>query len=227
MAKQVSHPWSKDALLAKSQLFFVEMLRHPRDDWQFAHWSTLALELLARAALANVSPALLADEKNWNNVYYALGFKPKAPKFVPLSIGVVAVFNRLREVLPDFSPDMESFGVVHMSRRNEELHSGDAPFDALSTAKWLPGFYETCGTLAAALGKDLELLLGEEESQLAETMVSGAKDESAKAVLKSVAAHKTVWEAKQPTERKKLADQAAVWATRQEGHRVKCPYTSS
>ncbi len=106
MATQVPHGWSKEALLAKSQMFFEEMLRHPRDDWQFAHWSTLSLELLARAALAHISPTLLADERNWNNVYYALGHKPKASKFVPSSIGIVAVFNRLREILPDFTPDM-------------------------------------------------------------------------------------------------------------------------
>jgi hypothetical protein len=223
MADLTPHAWSKDALLVKSQRFFEEMFQHPRDDWRFAHWSSLALELLARAVLAKVSPVLLADQNSWNNVYYALGHKPKAAKFVPASIGVGNVFNRLREILPNFTTDMESFGIVHMARRNEDLHSGDTPFDSLSATKWLPAFYETCKCLAESLDLDLELLIGAEEAMLAETMISASRDESAKVVSKSVTAHKTVWEGKSVPEKTKLASQASVWATRDAGHRVKCP----
>src|SRR5437763_11589298 len=81
MAKQTLHPWSTDALLAKSQMYFEEMLKHSRDEWQFAHWSSLALELLARSALSQISPTLLADtkgpdNKDWDSTYYALGNTP-------------------------------------------------------------------------------------------------------------------------------------------------------
>src|SRR5262245_8058115 len=115
-AAKAAHIWSKDALLTKAQRYAEEMLGHDRDDWRFAFWSSLALELLARAALANISPALLADSKDrnnpkeWHNLYFALGHSPKAKKFVPHSIGLTEVFSRLGEILPEFDTRLEGFG---------------------------------------------------------------------------------------------------------------------
>ena len=58
-------------------------------------------------------------------------------------------------------------------------------------------------------------------------MIAAAADETAKAVLKNVAAHKSVWGAKEQAERDKATSQAEVWATRQTGHRVACPSCQS
>ena len=226
-ATQQQHSWSKDALFAKAQRFAEEMLKHPKDDWQFALWSTLALELLGRAALANVNPALLAEAKDWNNLYFSLGFNPTANKFIPKSIDVTAVFSRLREILPEFTTELEGFAVLHMTRRNEELHAGSTPFDSLKTTAWLPTYYQTCTVLVESLGEELDLLLGKEEASLAVTIIAASRDESAKAVLKSVAAHKTIWEAKPVPEQVKLSQQASTWATRHEGHRISCPSCDS
>lgn len=226
-ATQQLHSWSKDALLAKAQRFAEEMLKHSRDDWRFALWSSLALELLGRAALAKVNPALLAEAKDWNNLYYSLGFNPTANKFVPKSIDVTAVFGRLREILPKFTTELEGFAVLHMARRNEELHAGSAPFDSLKTTAWLPIYYQTCTVLVESLGEKLDLLIGKDEANLAATMISASLDESAKAVMKLVAARKTVWEDTPEPDRTKLARQASTWATRHDGHRVACPSCGS
>lgn len=226
-ASQQQHSWSKDALLAKAQRFAGEMLQYPKDDWRFALWSTLALELLGRAALAKVNPALLAEAKDWNNLYYSLGFNPTANKFVPKSIDVTTVFSRLREILPTFTTELEGFSVLHMTRRNEELHAGSTPFDSLKTTAWLPIYYQTCTVLVESLGETLDLLLGKEEAGFAAIIISAYRDESAKAVLKSVAAHKTIWEGKSEPERIKLSQQASTWATRHSGHRVLCPSCGS
>ena len=56
----MSKPWDPDALFIKAKLF----LNHAMDDdsRQFdeqALWASLALELLAKAALAKVSPVLM------------------------------------------------------------------------------------------------------------------------------------------------------------------------
>jgi hypothetical protein len=67
------HPWSKAALLAKAQRSAEVMLGYAHDDWRFGRESTFVLEFVARAALAHVNPALLADPQDWNNLYYALG----------------------------------------------------------------------------------------------------------------------------------------------------------
>jgi L-asparagine oxygenase len=86
-----SSTWDSGAMLAKAQRYAEEMQRHAHDDWRFAFWSSLTLELIARSALAKVSPVLLADHTNWNNLYYALGNIPNASKFSPKSITIAEV----------------------------------------------------------------------------------------------------------------------------------------
>jgi hypothetical protein len=216
------HPWSKSALLAKAQRYAQEMLAHSRDDWRFGLLSTFVLEFLARATLANISPALLAEPKSWSNLYFSLGHSPTAPKFIPKSIDITEVFARLRDTVPSFTTELEGFSAQHVSRRNEELHGGSLPFDGLSTG-WLPRFYETAEVMLTAMGEGLGSLVGDEESKLAAQLIAASKDESAKAVAKAIAAHKTVWDSKDDGEKAKLAQQASVWSTRQTGHRVLCP----
>lgn len=225
-ASKTFHPWSRDALLAKAQRYAQEMLSHPRDDWHFGLTSTFVLEFLARATLANVHPALLADAKDWNNIYFALGHTPTASKYHPRSIDTAAVLSRLREVLPAFTTELEGFAAQHINRRNEELHAGSTPFDGLPTT-WLANFYLTCSVFLEATGENLGLLVGTEEAAFAKQLIDASLDQSAKAVAKAIAAHKTVWESKDAGERAKLERQASVWATRQAGHRVKCPACSN
>jgi hypothetical protein len=224
---QTPHEWSKDALLAKAQRYAEEMLSHPRDDWKFAFWSSLALEVLARAALANVSPALLADPKDWNNLYFALGNAPKAAKFSPKSLDISSVLARLQDILAEFTPSLGNFGLVHMGRRNEELHSGSTPFDSVTTSAWLPTYYQCCQVLLASMGETLETLVGAGEEKVARALMAAAMDESAKAVAKTIDAHKTVWAQKDAKEKASVQLQATAWATKQMGHRVKCPSCGS
>ncbi len=185
------------------------------------------MELLARAALSHISPTLLADAKNWNNTYYALGHTPITSKFSPVSIGIREVLDRLKAILPTFTSDMEKNAGTHMGRRNEELHSGGSPFTSLSSTAWLPGVYEVCSVLAESVGKDLAFLVGEEEEKTAKTLIDAARDKSAEAVKVSLAAHKTAWDSKAQADRDRLAEQARAWATPYSGHRVKCPACGS
>lgn len=225
--QQANHVWSREALLAKAQRYAEVMLEQPRDEWQFAFWSSLSLELLARAALANVSSSLLADSRDWNNLYYALGHAPTAKKFSHKSIDITNVFDRLQSILPGFTPDMADFGIVHMGRRNEELHSGSTPFDAFAPASWLPSFYEASRVLLESMGETLESFVGADEANLAAEMITASRDASAKAVRKTIEAHRTVWDEKDQDDRDKLTLQAAAWAKRQKGHRVVCPACDS
>lgn len=203
------------------------MLKHSKNDWQFALWSTFTLELLGRAALAEVNPALLAEAKDWNNLYYSLGHNPTANKFIPKSIDVTTVFSRLRDIHPKFTTELEGFSVLHMTRRNEEIHAGSTPFDSLKTDAWLPTYYQACTVLVESLGEKLDLLFGETEASLATTLINASRDESAKAVLKLISAHNAIWEAKPTPEQSKLSQQASTRATRYEGHRVSCPSCGS
>ncbi|TPI07950.1 hypothetical protein FJW06_29425 [Mesorhizobium sp. B4-1-3] len=221
--------WQAEALLAKAQRYAEKMLGQDSDDWDYALWSSLLLELLARAALSNVSPALLAetDNRTWNSLYHSLGFQPKEQRYVPRSIAIAEVMRRLGSILPDLNQELEDFGVLHTGRRNAELHSGEAAFEGLPGSSWQPKFFSVCKVLLESMGHTLGDLFGEEQAKAAEKMVAAAADDSAKAVRGDIEAHKKVWQAKEDADREKLAAQATLWATRRAGHAVACPACQS
>lgn len=218
-----------DALYLKAERYVQHMSALDSDDWEYALWSSLALEFLARAALANISPALLAEitDKSWSSLYHALGFTPAEERFAPKSIAISEVFKRLSAILPDFAKEHESFGIQHTGRRNAELHSGELAFDGIKGSTWQPRFYQTCEILLASMGMTLTDFVGKDEAKVARKLIAAAADDSAKAVKGEVEAHKKVWLAKSEKERSTLGTQAAVWATRQAGHRVDCPACGS
>lgn len=198
------------------------------DQWEYALWSGFTLEFLARAALANVSPALLADtDRNWSSLYHSLGFRPTEEKFTPKSIAISEAFKRLGSILQDFTKEHESFCVLHTMQRNSELHSGEIAFDGVMGSTWQPRFYQTCSILLASLGLTLSEFVGADEAKVAEQLIAAAADDSAKTVKGEVEAHKRVWLAKAQAEQTTLSTQAAIWANRQTGHRVSCPACAS
>jgi hypothetical protein len=225
-AVKISHPWASDILLRKAQRYAEEMLTHTRDEWRFALLSTFVLEFIGRAALAKVSPTLLAESKDWNNLYFALGFTPNTKKFIPRSINISAVFDRLQVILPSFTPELQGFATVHLNRRNEELHTGGTPLDGIETT-WLSSYYHTCEVLLTSMCEDLTSVFGGSETKFAKKLITAAANKSAKTVHKTINAHKTAWQSKTPEETAILASQASHWAMRQSGHRVSCPACNS
>lgn len=221
------HVWSSQELLEKADLYMNEMLSYPHDDWKFALWSTLCLELLARAALSRVSPVLLADTRpNWNNLAYSIGIYPAAPNFVPRAIDISEVFRRLRELNPQFTVELEGFSIGHMARRNEELHSGATPFADSKVTSWLPTYYRACAVLLESMGHSLDQFLGPSEAPAATIMIKAATDKSAQSVRKSVEAHKQVWEGKSDAEKEQLRRHAASQLT-YSSSTVVCPACGS
>jgi hypothetical protein len=225
----VPQEWDAEALYAKAQRYVERMQSEASDDPAHALWSSFALELLARASLANISPALLAEvsERNWQHLFHSLGFTPTEPKFSPRSICIVEVFKRIKEIVPEFDNELESFCVAHTGRRNAELHSGATPFDGTEGSGWHAKFYRSCIILLRTMGYELDEFIGEEEVAVAEKLISALKDETAKSIRGDVAAHLKVWDAKPEPERKSLSLSASAWATKQTGHRVKCPACKS
>lgn len=198
------------------------------DSWEYALWSSLSLEFLARSALANISPTLLAEtEKSWASLYHALGFTPTEERFTPKSIAVSEVFKRLTAIVPEFTKENQDFGILHTGRRNSELHSGELAFDGIKSSNWLPQFYKTCKALLASIGLTLNDFLGSDIAKVAEKLMTANADDSAKAVKGDVDAHKRVWQSKPKDERATLSQQALVWATPHAGHRVECPSCAS
>lgn len=221
------HVWNHTALLSKARRYVEQMQGYDHDDWQFAFWSSLALELIARSSLAHVSPVMLADTNEWAQLYFALGHSPTTQKFVPKSIGISEVLNRLQAINPAFEKELRDFCSIHTGMRNAELHSAEMPFEVLKASTWLWKFYRSCEVLLASQSVDLENLLGPDEAVFAKQQVVAAKDEAAKAVLGTIKSFKEVWQAKSVAERKKLTEKAQAWASRQDGHIVACPACSS
>jgi hypothetical protein len=220
-----------EALYLKAQRYVQHMSALDSDTWEYALWGSLALELLARAALANVSPALLAEtektEQGWSSLYHALGFAPTEARFAPKSIPISEVFKRLTPIPPAFTKEHELFGIRHTGKRNTELHSGELAFDGVKGSAWQPDFYRTREVLLASMGMSLDDFVGEDEAKVAKQVIAAAADDSAKAVKGEVEAHKRVWLAKVDKERTTLSAQASLWATRHAGHRLDCPASAS
>lgn len=220
--------YNPEALYLKSQRYVQRMSELEGDDWSYALWSGFTIEFLARAALANINPTLLAEvDKSWSHLYYALGFTPKEEKYSPKSIAISEVFKRLNLILPSFTKEHENFGIIHTGRRNSELHSGEPAFDGVKGSAWQPRFYQLCEVLLLSMGMTLKDFVGEAEEAVARQLIDAAADDTAKAIKGDVEAHQKVWHAKGELERNTLIGQASVWATRQAGHRVSCPACKS
>ena len=227
MATKTPHEWSSAALLAKAQRYTERMLEQSRDDWQFGFWSALCLEMILRASVAHTSQALLADAKDWNNTLFALGKKGSAGKLSPKSIDSSEVISRAEALYPEFTREHANFCVLHIQRRNSELHSGSLPFDGLNTSAWLPQFYAASETLLSAQDLSLEHVFGDDEAATAQTLVQALQDSAAKSVKGTINAHKTIWEDKSLEDKNKLSKQAEDRSTRADGHRVQCPSCES
>lgn len=218
-------PWTKETLLSKAKIYAEEMHKFTSEDWQFGLYSSLSLEFLSRAALAAISPILLADQQNWRNLLYAIGHDVNSKKFTPNSIGIKECLSRINELNSEFNSEVAGFCAQHIERRNAELHTGESAFISLDTSSWLPKFYNACSILIKSLGQTLNDLMP--DATKAQAMIESLKDEAAKAVDQEIKAYLRVWQGKTEDERSLLREQAALWATRQLGHRVKCPACES
>jgi hypothetical protein len=221
--KPTQHGWSPEALFSKALLYVGEMEKYAPDDWQHWLWASLSLELLARAALAGISPTLLADRSNWRNVYHALGHPPTAKRFAPGSIKIGEVLAILHELRPEFTKELLDSCTEQCGHRNAELHSGEDSISGTGTSSWLPQYYASCQVFLNSRGKGLEDLFS--DPKLAEEMIASLKDTAAKSVTRDIHEHAEKWERMDTDAKATLKEQA--WASRHKGHRATCPACGS
>lgn len=217
--------WERDPLWAKAKLFFERAFHEDRDDPRFGLWCSLALELLARAALSSISPALLAaPEKNHKNLIHALGLNPDISN--RRSIGAVQVFTLCQSLFEQFTADDFGVSISLLGRRNEELHSGSSAFEAYPPRMWLSRFYRACQSLSEILDESLDTLFGEEEAKAAEETRAESMEKVKSQVQSKIATHRKVFESKGPNEQemaKQIAIEAGQKLAFQRHHRVDCP----
>lgn len=220
---RTAEEWSKDSLFSKAQRYFKVMAEEDHSSWRYSFWSALTLEILVRASIAKISPALVADGNDWNNILYAVGIQPNQPKFTPKSANITDLLKRAESIFSDFTREMLNFSIAHINKRNSELHSGALPFEGIDSSSWLPMFYSVCKVLVNEIDETLESLLGSEIAKEAKSHIAAREDESAKLVKETINAHKTIWNEKQDDEKSKLSKQADLLSNYRHGRRVKCP----
>jgi hypothetical protein len=159
--------WEPEVLYNKAKLYARRAHDEPVDSALFGLWMSLALELLARSALAHIHPVLLADPREQDNIHYAFGI---VPKNVPKSIPSKALFARCSVLVPGFTDKMSAHCLIMADRRNSELHTGAAAFEGIDNSKWLPPTYEVIEILLAHLKRDFTDFLGDHGAVAMETL---------------------------------------------------------
>lgn len=134
-------------------------------------WASLALELVAKAALAKIHPVLVADPQDVDSLFAACG---KTFSTSRKSIMAKTVFERLRHVTPYFMQGEKDFCMDMANRRNAELHSGELPFFGMREGAWIPKFWRVCKIVLEAQDKTFADWLGEEAGETAEAEIKTA-----------------------------------------------------
>lgn len=217
--------WERDPLWAKAKLFFERALNESREEPIFGLWCALGLELLARTAIASVSPTLLAESANdHRHLLHALNLGSE--KYPRKSITSVQVFSLCKTLIPQFTEDDRINCNALINRRNEELHTGSAAFDEYKTTVWLSGFFKACKTLCSFIEEDLISLFGADEAKVAEEMIAENRKDIKQRVESLVAAHRKVFQSKSTEEQNNLkqrSEERGLELSTKRHHRVSCP----
>ena len=164
-----------------------------KDTSYFGIFSAIGLELLARAAVASVHPALLAEsDPSQKNIIYALGLNDATSS--PKSIATKKVVDLCGDLIPGFNSDLQKLANSMADRRNEELHSGGAAFLEYNQDRWIGGFYKACQVLLEAMGETMDNLFGRVRAQEAETLIREGEATVKKNVMDRISARKKIYE---------------------------------
>jgi len=201
--------WDSEALWLKAKTFVdkANAVEHGNPD--FGLWSSLALELLARAALTKIHPALNADPKDERNLFFSLGIQVVDQ---PRSLPAHSVYPRLETLVRGFEKPQRDFCDYMGLLRNVELHTGELAFASVNANSWLPRFYSVCKVLCESMGKTVTDFFGDNVGAAAEKTVAAFAKAQEKAVKDKVSKHRKDFEAKSAGERAKLTEQAALEA---------------
>lgn len=165
----------RDALYAKSQVYIRRGLRAQadKDTEEYQLWASLALELLGKAALAKVHPALVADPTHYQSLFAACG-RQLSPDIK--TITAKTLFERLSHIEKDFDSRHQKFCEQMALRRNAELHSGESPFSGMSAEAWEREFWGAIEIVLGMQDETLESWLGAEDSKAPAKIIEQAEE---------------------------------------------------
>ncbi len=178
----MSAGWDEQSLLAKAHVYVERAHEQDREGPLFAFWCHLAFEPLARAAVARISPMLLADRRaGVAQQLRGLGVEVQGDqRSAPIS-DVLAICS---QAVPGFQAAFDAAGRI-TDRRSVELHTGLAAFEQLDLEDWQPDLFRVADVLLGHLGHSLEYLFGPEEATAARQMIA-RQDEALREKVQSL-----------------------------------------
>lgn len=171
----MTSPYDYEALFAKAKLFLNRAM-DPEDARPFeeqALWASLALELLAKAALARVSPLLIAEPtEDGKNLLIASGLVEGDARFT--SVRAKTLYSRCQKA---FRPFNEGEAGHITNARNDYLHGSTAGFTNMPEAAWWPRYWAQAAILVHALDLEIADLVGRDrDSVVTEHLDSNAQN---------------------------------------------------
>lgn len=163
-------PWDSDALWLKAKLFINYALDDEagRTFDERALWASLALELLAKAALSRASPLLIAvPNEDGKNLLAAAGLTEDEATFK--TINATTLFKRCARAFKPFN-DTEATRIAE--GRNAYLHSAAIALTHIPEDAWWPRFWALAHVLVNACDRDLDAFVGGEHVATVESALA-------------------------------------------------------
>jgi hypothetical protein len=132
-------PYDSEALWMKAKLFTNRAMddEDARSFDEQSLWASLALELLAKSALARVSPLLIAEpSEDGTNLLIASGLMSGEAQFK--SVAAHTLYKRCARAFKPFS-EPEARKIT--TGRNEYLHGSGIGFLGIPPEAWWPRFW--------------------------------------------------------------------------------------
>lgn len=187
----MSDPFDPDALFVKSKLFINRAL-DARDRAEFdaaALWASLALEILAKWALASVNPCLVADPSDdGKSLLTAAGLSKNVAEFRTLP--AKGAYSRCGRAFPGFNVrEAERIS----GNRNDDVHSGSLPFAQLDEDRWWEGFWPLIAVLLEAHGHSIYDLVDAKQAPIAENYIRRHAETVAQLTMSRIARAAANW----------------------------------
>ena len=175
----------KESLLCKSKVYIQRAL-HCKDEGdldQYQLWSSLALELLGKAALSAIHPSLIVDPTHYQSLFAAsrINLSPDIK-----TITANTLFHRLAHLSPEFDKNVKKFCDVLSQRRNAELHSGETPFQAMGLAAWERQYWYAAQLILKMSESSLDKWLGADQAKAPKTIIRQAREATMEAVRQRI-----------------------------------------
>lgn len=209
MSSSANPALTADAMYAKSKVYIKRGFRAQQagDVEEYQLWASLALELLGKAALAKIHPALVADPTHVNSLFAACG-RQLSPDIK--TITGKTVFDRLGHIDKAFDSRHQKFCEQIAIRRNAELHSGESPFSGMTAEVWEREFWGAVETILIMQSETLESWLGAAEAKAPAEIIKQAAEAMDWAVKHRIARRKEDFEKanQDPKKRQDLIERA-------------------